>query len=94
MFFISQHRSHCTDFGLNLQLIADIASEEDLKEVQVELKQYIVTMPRLVFIEFPYSDEYCFRRTRIRRNQGKRSQTHSKALRTILRSSRKISKST
>ena len=44
----------------------EIASEKDLKEAQAELQQYVVIMPRLAFIEFPYSDKYSFRRTRIR----------------------------
>ena len=43
-----------------------IATQKDLKEAQAELQEYIVTMPPLLaYIEFPYSDEYFFPRTRI-----------------------------
>ena len=59
-------RSYYTVHGEHLQLVAEIADEKDLKEVQAELQNYVVTMPHLAFtIEFPYSEEQCFRRTRI-----------------------------
>jgi hypothetical protein len=51
-------RSYYTVYGEHLQLVAEIADEKDLKEVQAELQNYVVTMPHLAFtIEFPYSDE-------------------------------------
>ena len=53
------------DYDINLGLVEDISSKRDLKEAQAKLQQYIVTMPLLAFIEFPYSDEYSLRRTHI-----------------------------
>lgn len=52
--------SHYTDYGINLQLVADIANVKELKDAQAELKDYVVTMPRLSIIEFPYSEWILF----------------------------------
>ena len=42
-----------TDFGLNLEIVGQIKSKRDLNDAQVELKDFVVTMSRLDFFEFP-----------------------------------------
>lgn len=38
------------DYGINLALVADIQSQDDLKGAQLELRQYVVTMLCLALV--------------------------------------------
>ena len=90
-YFSTPSHLHYTDYGVVLNIVANIENEKDLKEAQDLLQEYIVTMP---LIEFPYSDEYCFAGLASGENRGSSRKRIQKPQEWYREVSRKISKST
>lgn len=80
----------CADYGINLGLIADIQSPDDLEGAKLELQQYVVTIPCFALVESKKIYECSFRRKSIRSILQKQSQKISKILRRTFRVSPKI----